>query len=62
METIGCVLRGELTSASLLPQQLRAAGIEFHEFLEKQVDLARRLGERASGPVAARRAVLLRGR
>ena len=31
-----------LTAASLVPQQLKAAGIEFREFLEKQLDLARR--------------------
>ena len=30
-----------LTTASLLPQELRAAGIDFHEFLQRQVDLAR---------------------
>jgi D-alanine-D-alanine ligase len=30
-----------LTSSSLLPQELRAAGIEFREFLEKQIELAR---------------------
>lgn len=30
-----------LTKASLVPQQLRAAGIDFRAFLEKQVELAR---------------------
>ena len=35
-----------LTSASLVPQQLQAAGIDFRTFLEKQVEI----GERASGP------------
>ncbi|HSP14338.1 MAG TPA: ATP-grasp domain-containing protein [Thermoanaerobaculia bacterium] len=31
-----------LTTSSLVPQELRAAGIEFRKFLEAQVDLARR--------------------
>jgi D-alanine-D-alanine ligase len=31
-----------LTTASLLPQELRAAGIDFREFLERQVALAKR--------------------
>jgi D-alanine-D-alanine ligase len=31
-----------LTAASLVPQQLRAAGIEFRDFLERQIELARR--------------------
>ena len=31
-----------LTSASLVPQELHAAGIDFREFLEKQIELARR--------------------
>ena len=35
-----------LTAASLVPQQLRAAGIEFRDFLERQIELARR----TSGP------------
>jgi len=30
-----------LTAASLVPQQLRAAGIDFRDFLERQVELAR---------------------
>jgi D-alanine-D-alanine ligase len=30
-----------LTTSSLVPQELREAGIEFREFLEKQVALAR---------------------
>jgi D-alanine-D-alanine ligase len=30
-----------LTNASLLPQELRAFGIEFRDFLEKQIELAR---------------------
>jgi D-alanine-D-alanine ligase len=31
-----------LTAASLVPQQLRAAGIDFRDFLERQLELARR--------------------
>ncbi len=31
-----------LTAASLVPQQLRAAGIDFRDFLERQVELAAR--------------------
>lgn len=31
-----------LTSSSLVPQELRAAGIEFRDFLEEQIELARR--------------------
>jgi D-alanine-D-alanine ligase len=30
-----------LTTSSLVPQELRAAGIDFREFLEKQIELAR---------------------
>ena len=35
-----------LTTASLLPQELRAAGINFREFHERQVELARQRGHR----------------
>ena len=30
-----------LTTASLLPQELRAAGIDFRDFLEEQIEIAR---------------------
>ncbi|HEY6136862.1 MAG TPA: ATP-grasp domain-containing protein [Thermoanaerobaculia bacterium] len=36
-----------LTAASLVPQQLRAAGIEFREFLETQIELSSRSASRS---------------
>jgi len=41
-----------LTGASLVPQQLQAAGIGFREFLERQLELARqRITSPAPAPV-----------
>jgi D-alanine-D-alanine ligase len=39
-----------LTSASLLPKELRAAGIDFHDFLERLIELARQRAHAVSNP------------
>jgi D-alanine-D-alanine ligase len=39
-----------LTSSSLVPQELKVAGISFREFLEKQVELARQRAHAVSTP------------
>ncbi len=38
-----------LTTSSLVPQELKAAGLDFREFLDRQIALARR---RVSGAAA----------
>jgi D-alanine-D-alanine ligase len=43
-----------LTTASLVPQELRAAGIEFREFLDAQIELARKRVVKTSAEPAAR--------
>ena len=39
-----------LTTASLLPKELQAAGIEFRDFLERQIELARQRAHAVSNP------------
>jgi D-alanine-D-alanine ligase len=41
-----------LTTSSLVPQELRAAGIDFRDFLDEQIELARKRALNAIRPVA----------
>jgi D-alanine-D-alanine ligase len=44
-----------LTTSSLVPQELRAAGIEFRQFLDQQVELAKKRARSNAAPAAAAR-------
>jgi D-alanine-D-alanine ligase len=46
-----------LTSSSLVPQELRTAGVEFRDFLEKQMSLARRRAAVNAAADSARKSV-----